>query len=97
MESLILNYLNDSLQNIEEHSTEVEGEEYNWWGIEEVPVFVLKDVNGELGIAYDEQYISSFSNLFGIDEDQAKSYLLKWINSNLGINPQFIIQQEMFG
>ena len=62
--SLILNYLDDSLRKIKSHFEEIDGEEYNWWGTEDTPVFVLKDVEGELGIAYDEQYASSLCNLF---------------------------------
>jgi len=96
LESLILNYLSGSLKNIESHSEEIDGEEYNWWGIEETPVFVLKDVEGELGIAYDEQYVSSLCDLFGISENESKKYILLWINSTLDIHPEFIIQQEMF-
>jgi len=95
-ESLITNYLNDSLENIESHSEEIDGEEYNWWGIEETPVFVLKDVEGELGIAYDEQYVSSLCYLFGISENESKKYILEWIKSKLDIHPDFMIQQEMF-
>jgi hypothetical protein len=93
---LILNYLSGSLKNIESHSEEIDGEEYNWWGTEETPVFVLKDVEGELGIAYDEQYVSSLCDLFGISENESKKYILLWINSTLNIHPDFIIQQEMF-
>jgi hypothetical protein len=96
MESLILNYLDDSLRNIESHSEEIDGEEYNWWGTEDTPVFVLKDVEGELGIAYDEQYVSSLCDLFGISENESKKYILEWINSRLDIHPEVIIQQEMF-
>ena len=96
LESFILNYLNDSLENIESHLEEIDGEEYNWWGIEDVPVFVLKNVDGEIGIAYDEQYVSSLCNLFGISENESKKYILQWINSTLNVHPEFIIQQEMF-
>jgi hypothetical protein len=94
--SLILNYLDDSLKNIESYSEEIDDEEYNWWGTEDTPVFVLKDVEGELGIAYDEQYVSSLCDLFGISENESKKYILEWINSRLDIHPDFIIQQEMF-
>ncbi len=96
LESLILNYLSGSLKNIESHSEEIDGEEYNWWGIEETPVFVLKDVEGELGIAFDTQYISLLSNLFNISEYESKTYLLKWINTNMDIHPWFEIEQQMF-
>jgi len=96
LESLILNYLSGSLKNIESHSEEIEGEEYNWWGVGDTPVFVLKNVYGKIGITYDEQYVSSLCNLFGISEDEAKSYILKWVHSELDIHPEFIIQQEMF-
>ena len=96
LESLILNYLDDSLKNIKSHSEEIDGEEYNWWGTEDVPVFVLKDVEGELGIAYDTQYISSLSDFFNISENESKKYILQWINSTLNVHPDFIIQQEMF-
>jgi hypothetical protein len=96
LESFILNYLNDSLENIESHLEEIDGEEYNWWGIEDVPVFVLRNDNGEIGIAYDEQYVSSLCNLFGISENESKKYILQWINSTLNVHPDFIIQQEMF-
>ncbi len=95
-ESLITNYLNDSLENIESHSQEIEGEEYTWWGIEDAPVFVLKDVYGKIGIAFDEQYVSSMSDLFGISEHEVKTYILRWINSVLDIHPEFTIKQEMF-
>jgi uncharacterized metal-binding protein len=95
-ESLISNYLDDSLKNIESHIQEIEGEEYNWWGIEDVPVFVLKNVYGKIGIAYDEQYVSSLCDLFGISENESKKYILQWINSTLNVHPDFIIQQEMF-
>ena len=95
-ESLILNYLNDSLKNIKSHSEEIEGEEYNWWGIGDVPVFVLKNVKDKLGIAFDEQYVSSLCDLFGISENESKKYILEWINSKLDIHPEFMIQQEMF-
>jgi uncharacterized metal-binding protein len=96
LESLILNYLSGSLKNIKSHSHEIDGEEYNWWGIDGIVVFVLKNVYGKIGIAYDEQYVSSLCNLFGISEDEAKSYILKWVHSELDIHPEFIIQQEMF-
>lgn len=96
MESLILNYLNDSLENIESHSHEFDGEEYNWWGINGIAVFVLKNVYGKIGIAYDEQYVSSLCDLFGISENESKKYILQWINSKLDIHPEFIIQQQMF-
>jgi hypothetical protein len=59
LESLILKYLDDSLRNIKSHFEEIDGEEYNWWGTEDTPVFVLKETDGELGIAFDEQYVSS--------------------------------------
>jgi hypothetical protein len=96
-ESLISNYLNDSLKNIKSYTQEIDGEEYTWWGIEEdIPVFVLKDDEGKVGIAFDEQYVSSLSNLFGISEDDAKSYVLRWVNSVLDIHPEFTIKQEMF-
>jgi len=93
---LILNYLSGSLKNIKSHSHEIDGEEYNWWGIDGIVVFVLKNVDGEIGIAYDEQYVSSLCNLFGISENESKKYILQWINSELDIHPEFIIQQEMF-
>ena len=96
LESLILNYLNGSLNNIESHTQEIDGEEYNWWGIDETPVFVLKDVYGVVGIAYDTQYVSSLCDLFGLSEDEAKSYILKWINLKLDIHPEFTIEQQMF-
>jgi hypothetical protein len=94
--SLILNYLDSSLKNIKSHTQEIEGEEYNWWGTEDTPVFVLKDVEGELGIAFDTQYISLLSNLFNISEYESKTYLLKWINTNMDIHPWSEIEQEMF-
>jgi hypothetical protein len=94
--SLILNYLNDSLRKIKSHSEEIEGEEYNWWGTEGTPVFVLKNIYGKIGIAYDEQYVSSLCDLFGISENESKKYILEWINSTLDIHPEFIIQQQMF-
>ena len=96
LESLILKYLDDSLENIESHLEEIDGEEYNWWGTEDVPVFVLKETDGELGIAYDTQYISSLSDFFNISENESKKYILEWINSRLDIHPDLIIQQEMF-
>ena len=96
LESLILNYLNDSLENIESHSHEFDGEEYNWWGTEGTPVFVLKNVYGIIGIAFDEQYVSSLCDFFGISENESKKYILQWINSKLDIHPEFIIQQQMF-
>ena len=96
LESLILNYLDDSLRNIKSHSEEIDGEEYNWWGTEDVPVFVLKDVEGELGIAYDTQYISSLSDFFNMSEYESKTYLLKWINTNMDIHPDFQIEQQIF-
>ena len=96
LESFILNYLNDSLENIESHLEEIDGEEYNWWGIEDVPVFVLKNVYGKIGIAFDTQYISSLSDFFNMSEYESKTYLLKWINTNMDIHPDFQIEQEMF-
>jgi len=95
-ESLILNYLNDSLRNIKSHSEEIDGEEYNWWGTEDTPVFVLKHVKDKLGIAFDEQYVSSMCDLFGISDYEVKTYILRWINSELDIHPEFTIKQEMF-
>ena len=96
-ESLISNYLNDSLKNIKSYTQEIDGEEYTWWGIEEdIPVFVLKDDEGKVGIAFDEQYVSSLCDLFGISENESKKYILEWINSKLDIHPEFMIQQEMF-
>ena len=96
LESLILKYLDDSLENIKSHSEEIDGEEYNWWGTEDVPVFVLKETDGELGIAYDTQYISSLSDFFNMSEYESKTYLLKWINTNMDIHPDFQIEQQMF-
>jgi hypothetical protein len=96
MERLILNYLDGSLKNIKSHTQEIEGEEYNWWGVGDTPMFVLNYVHGELGIAYDEQYVSSLCDLFGISENESKKYILEWIKSKLDIHPEFIIQQEMF-
>jgi len=95
-ESLILNYLNDSLKNIKSHSEEIDGEEYNWWGADGTPVFVLKHVKDKLGIAFDEQYVSSMCDLFGISDYEVKTYILRWINSELDIHPEFTIKQEMF-
>ena len=97
MESLINNYLTDSLKDIESHSEEIDGEDYTWWGTEEEPVFVLKiATNGKLGIAFDTKYISSLSDLFNISEYESKTYLLKWINTNMDIHPDFQIEQQMF-
>jgi hypothetical protein len=97
LENLILDYLDDSFKNLESHTQEIEGEEYNWWGIEDVPVFVLKDNDlGKTGIVFDEQYISSMCDLFGISGDESKSYILKWIDSNLDIHPDHLLKQEMF-
>jgi len=95
-ESLIVNYLNDSLKNIKSHSEEIDGEEYNWWGAEGTPVFVLKHDKDKLGIAFDEQYVSSMCDLFGISDYEVKTYILRWINSELDIHPEFTIKQEMF-
>jgi len=96
-DSLISNYLNDSLKNIKSYTQEIDGEEYNWWGIEEdIPVFVLKDNDGKVGIAFDEQYVSSLSNLFGISENESKKYILECIKSKLDIHPEYMIRQEMF-
>ena len=96
-ESLISNYLNDSLKNIKSYTQEIDGEEYTWWGIEEdIPVFVLKDDEGKVGIAFDEQYVSSMCDLFGISDYEVKTYILRWINSELDIHPEFTIKQEMF-
>ena len=96
LESLILKYLDDSLENIKSHSEEIDGEEYNWWAIEDVPVFVLKNVYGKIGIAFDTQYISSLSDFFNMSEYESKTYLLKWINTNMDIHPDFQIEQEIF-
>jgi uncharacterized metal-binding protein len=96
MESLINNYLTNSLENIESYSEEIDGEDYDWWGTKEEPVFVLKNVYGKIGIAFDTQYISSLSNLFNISEHESKTYLLKWINTNMDIHPDFQIQQNLF-
>ena len=96
LESLILNYLDDSLRNIKSRFEEIDGEEYNWWAIEDVPVFVLKNVYGKIGIAFDTQYISSLSDFFNMSEYESKTYLLKWINTNMDIHPDFQIEQQMF-
>ena len=96
LESLILKYLDDSLENIKSHSEEIDGEEYNWWAIEDVPVFVLKNVYGKIGIAFDTQYISSLSDFFNMSEYESKTYLLKWINTNMDIHPDFQIEQQIF-
>ena len=96
LESLILNYLDDSLRNIKSHSEEIDGEEYNWWDTEDVPVFVLKNVYGKIGIAFDTQYISSLSDFFNMSEYESKTYLLKWINTNMDIHPDFQIEQQIF-
>ena len=97
LESLITNYLNDSLNNIESHTQEIEGEEYTWWGIGNIPVFVLKNnEHGKIGIAFDEQYVSSMCDLFGISDYEVKTFILRWINSELDIHPEFTIKQEMF-
>ena len=95
-ESLIINYLDDSLKNIKSQSEEIDGEEYNWWGIGDVPVFVHKNVKDKLGIAFDEQYVSSMCDLFGISDYEVKTFILRWINSELDIHPEFTIKQEMF-
>ena len=52
--------------------------------------------NGKLEIAFDTQYISLLSNLFNISEYESKTYLLKWINTNMDIHPWFEIEQQMF-
>ena len=96
LKSLILNYLDDSLKNIESYSEEIDDEEYNWWGTEGTPVFVLKHVKDKLGIAFDEQYVSSMCDLFGISEYEVKTYILRWVNSELDVHPEFMIKQEMF-
>jgi len=96
MENFIMNYFSDSLKNIKSNTQEIEGEVYNWWGIEDTPVFVLRDDDGELGIAFGEQYVSALCGLFSISEYEAKTYLLRWINSELDIHPDHTIQQEMF-
>ena len=96
LESLILKYLDDSLRNIKSHFEEIDGEEYNWWDTEDVPVFVLKNVYGKIGIAFDTQYISSLSDFFNMSEYESKTYLLKWINTNMDIHPDFQIEQEIF-
>lgn len=96
MEKVIVNYLNHSLDKIESHTQEIDGEEYNWYGIGDVPVFVLKNVYGKIGIAFDEQYVSSLCDLFGISEHESKTHILRWINSELDIHPEFTIKQEMF-
>lgn len=97
MESLINNYLTDSLKDIESYSEEIDGEDYTWWGKKDEPVFVLKThVNGKLGIGFDTQYISSLCNLFGISEYEAKTYLLRFINTNMDIHPWSEIEQQMF-
>ena len=96
MESLINNYLTNSLKDIESHSEEIDGEDYTWWAIEDVPVFVLKNVYGKIGIAFDTQYISLLSNLFNISEYESKTYLLKWINTNMDIHPWSEIEQQIF-
>ena len=96
LESLILNYLDDSLRNIKSHLEEIDGEEYNWWAIEDGPVFVLKNVYGKIGIAFDTQYISSLSDFFNMSEYESKTYLLKWINTNMDIHPDFQIEQQIF-
>jgi hypothetical protein len=96
LEKVILNYLNQSLDKIKSHTQEIDGEEYNWYGIGDVPVFVLKNVYGKIGIAFDEQYVSSLCDLFGISEHESKTHILRWINSELDIHPEFTIKQEMF-
>ena len=96
MESLINNYLTNSLKNIESYSEEIDGEDYDWWGAKDVPVFVLKNVYGKIGIAFNTQYIDSLCDLFGISEHESKTYLLKWINTNKDIHPDFQIEQQMF-
>jgi hypothetical protein len=97
MESLINNYLTDSLKDIESHSEEIDEEDYTWWGTKEEPVFVLKMANnGKLEIAFDTKYISSLSDLFNISEYESKTYLLKWINTNMDIHPWSEIDQQMF-
>jgi hypothetical protein len=96
LEKVIVNYLNHSLDKIESHTQEIDGEEYNWYGIGDVPVFVLKNVYGKIGIAFDEQYVSSLCDLFGISEHESKTHILRWINSELDIHPEFTIKQEMF-
>jgi hypothetical protein len=97
LESLINNYLTNSLKNIESYSEEIDGEDYDWWGAKDEPVFVLKDnVLGKVGIAFNTQYIDSLCDLFGISEYEAKTYLLKWINTNMDIHPDFQIQQNLF-
>jgi hypothetical protein len=35
-------------------------------------------------------------NLFGISEYESKTHILKWINSELDVHPEFTIKQEMF-
>jgi hypothetical protein len=96
LEKVIVNYLNHSLDKIESHTQEIDGEEYNWYGIGDVPVFVLKNVYGKIGIGFDEQYVSSICDLFGISEHESKTYILRWINSELDVHPEFTIKQEMF-
>lgn len=98
-EDLISNYLSDSLKNIEYHSDVIDGDEYEWWGIKDTPIFaLLENSQGKIGIAFDEQYVFSISNLFGVSEEEVISHMLKWINSKLDIYPDHIhiLEQDLF-
>ena len=90
-----MNYLDDSLKNIEHRTVEVGGDVYEWWGVGESTVFVLIiDIHGKIAIWFEGLYLVSLSDLFGISEDEIKSYLLEWIKSRLDIHPNNITNQD---
>ena len=96
LHDFILNYLDDSLKNIEQHRDIIGGEEYIWLGVGETPIFGLIEKDGHYGIGFDDQYLSSFSNLFGLTLEDSKEYLMKWVSSNMGIDVRFEFQPDMF-
>lgn len=96
LQDFILNYLDDSLRNIKIHRDTIDGEEYIWLGEDESPLFGLIEKDGHYGIGFDEQYVSSLSDLFGLSKEDSKEYIIKWVSSNMGIEVGFEFEPEMF-
>jgi hypothetical protein len=92
LEKLIMNYLDSSIQQVEEVYHVEDGDEYVGWKIDDEVVFAIEKSSNKLGIL--DTFFSTLQGLFGLTQEQCEEYLLKWIKENLGIVPNAIGYQE---
>jgi hypothetical protein len=92
LEKLIMNYLDSSIQQVEEVYHIEDGDEYVGWKINDEVVFAIEKSSNKLGIL--DTFFSTLQGLVGLTQEQCEEYLLKWIKENLGIVPNAIGYQE---